>query len=404
VTADEVDLQHQLADFERRGREFIERSAPLLEWPSVAVMTRPPITLLNAGHHRDEYIPVARQWQAMKFDAGFGWLSGPTLYGGAGLPPTFEERYFEIEQEYSLPKTDFFWFGMESVVPAVLEHASEDLKQQVIPRIFRGDLLVCQLYSEPNAGSDLASLSTRAVKDGDSWVVNGQKVWSSGAYRADIGLLLVRTGTAEERHRGITAFLVDIRTPGIDVRPLREMDGSTGFSEVFFNDVVISDGRRVGEVGTGWAVAMGVQANARSGLGMSRRRGLADIASTKRLGEMMRRRGVGDDPLLRQARAHLYASSQLLGLTTERLIREAPNSSSQAAARAISKVVLSDILSQSANLIRSILGPRLVADLGAEDSAEWVPYVLQVLGFHIGGGTDEVLLNVIAERGLGLPR
>jgi alkylation response protein AidB-like acyl-CoA dehydrogenase len=237
---------------------------------------------------------------------------------------------------------------------------------------------------------------------------HGQKLWSSGAHRADVGILLCRTGTAKQRHRGITAFIVDMKSPGLETRPLREMDGRSGFNEVFFTDVRIPDTRRLGGVNQGWAISMSVQGNARSLMATSRRKGtfggLTAVASAERLAQMMRRLHRQDDPVLRQAWAGLYSTYRLLEPTAVRLTAEAKTANAQAAMGAISKLALTNALSQAAELLWSLLGERLIADTGTEDSFDWLPYALQVLGYHIGGGTDEVLKNVVAHRGLDLPR
>jgi alkylation response protein AidB-like acyl-CoA dehydrogenase len=397
-----------LAAFERDSRTFIEATLPHLHWPTVPIEARPVRRLFVGGPHEDALMPVARQWRAAKFDAGFGWLTGPVEYGGAGLPEEYARVFVEIENDYDVPGEDVFWFGIEGVAPALLAHGSDELKSELLGRIFRGDCVVCQLYSEPDAGSDLASLSTRAVPGAAGWIVNGQKTWSSGAHRANIGLLLCRTGAAEDRHRGITAFLADMDEAGVEVRPLRQMDGDAEFNEVFLTDVHIPDHRRVCDVGAGWALAMGVQANARSKL-MHRRRGkdggLATVASSERLATILDRLGLADDPILRQRWACLHTSYVVADLLTRRL-ETAPNLalSISSAKGALAKLALTNALSQAADLLGAVLGPRIGADTGTEDSFEWLPYVLQVPGYHIGGGTTEILKNVVAERGLELPR
>jgi alkylation response protein AidB-like acyl-CoA dehydrogenase len=397
-----------LGQFEQESRAFIEAKLPELRWPTVPAEARPDRRLFGGGPNEDLLMPVARRWRAAKFDAGFGWLTGPVEYGGAGLPPEYERLFSEIENEYDVPGEDIFWFGVESVAPALLAHGSNELKSELLGRIFRGDCIVCQLYSEPDAGSDLASLSTKAARVPSGWIVNGQKTWSSGAQRASMGLLLCRTGAAEDRHRGITAFMVDMDAVGVDVRPLREMDGGTEFNEVFLTDVHIPDNRRVGDVGAGWPVAMGVQANARSKLAHRRRGkdgGLATVASSERLATVMQRLDLADSGMLRQSWARLHTSYVIADLLNRRL-EASPNvpRSISAASGALAKLALTNALSQAADLLYAVLGPRIGADTGTEDSFEWLPYVLQVPGYHIGGGTREILKNVVAERGLELPR
>jgi alkylation response protein AidB-like acyl-CoA dehydrogenase len=394
--------------FAARARRFVEETLPTLPVPPASGDARPVHVLLDHSDATDASVRLARQWRRAKFDAGFGAITEPAEHGGAGLPEAYEALYADVEAQYAVPSEGCFAFGIEGVAPAIARFGSPRIRQQALPKIFRGDWIVCQLYSEPGAGSDLASLATRAAAAGRDWVVNGQKVWTSNAHRADVGILLCRTGTAQERHRGITAFLVDMTSPGIDIRPLRQMDGSAGFNEVFLTDVRVPDGRRLGEAGQGWTVAMSVQAHARGYRAMSQRRGehggLTAIASADRLADMMRRAGRADDAVLRQEWARLYTSNALLQPTAERLIAQAATTNDEAAARAVSKLGLASALSAAADLICAIQGTRIAVDTGAEDSFEWVPYILQTLGYHIGGGTDQIMRNVIAERGLGLPR
>ncbi|OBY29294.1 acyl-CoA dehydrogenase family protein, partial [Mycolicibacter kumamotonensis] len=352
-------------------------------------------------------VPTARQWRAAKFDAGFGWLTGPREYGGAGLPEDYEHRYLDVELDYEVPPEDCFSTGLEGLGQTILARGSEYLKDLLLRPIFRGDLITCLLFSEPGAGSDLASVRTRAVRDGDDWVVSGQKVWSSRTHYADVGLLLARTGTEAERTRGITTFLVDIASPGLEARPLVEMTGDAGFNEVFFDGVRIPDNRRLGEIGDGWSIYLAIMAASRDALARSRRRGrrggLASVGSAERVAAVLRRLGKHDDPKLRQEWARLYTAYKLNELTSERLAAQW-SEPRIGAARAMGKLALSNAMSAAADLIARILGARMVADTGEVDSFDWLPYVLETPAFHIGGGTDQIMRNLIAERGLGLPR
>src|SRR5438067_214742 len=200
----------------------------------------------------------ARAWRARCYDAGFGGLSGPVEYGGRGLPQRFERIWAGLESGYDVPTgANLFLVGLGMVAPTILAHGTEEAKQRYLAALWRGDLVGCQLFSEPGAGSDLAAVSTKAVPDGDGWMVSGQKVWTSGAHYSDLGLLLARTSAdPANRHHGLTMFLVDMHGPGIDVRPLRQMTGGTSFNEVFLTDVRIPDGHRLGAADGGWRVAL----------------------------------------------------------------------------------------------------------------------------------------------------
>ncbi|HEX9316708.1 MAG TPA: acyl-CoA dehydrogenase family protein, partial [Actinomycetota bacterium] len=180
----------------------------------------------------------AKEWRAKAFDAGFGWITGPEAYGGRGLPREYDRVWQGLENDYDVPGIGPFGIGLGMVAPTIQAHAIEDVRRQYLAPLYRGDVVACQLFSEPVAGSDLAGIQTRAMRDGDEWVLNGQKVWTSGAHYSDIGEIITRTATyPDSRHRGLTMFLVDMKAPGVEVRPLRQMTGGAAFNEVFFTDV-----------------------------------------------------------------------------------------------------------------------------------------------------------------------
>ena len=403
-----TELPTDVGQFQTAAREFIEATLPALPpMPETETDPRELVSLFTSRAAELAAVPAARQWRAAKFDAGFGWLTGPPAYGGAGLPEEYERHYLDVEMTYDVPPEDCFSTGLEGLGQTILLHGSEYLKDLLLRKIFRGDLITCLLFSEPGAGSDLASVRTRAVRDGDDWVVNGQKVWSSRTHYADVGLLLARTGTEAERNRGITTFLVDIDSPGLEVRPLVEMTGDAGFNEVFFDGVRIPDNRRLGDVGAGWAIYLAIMAASRDALARSRRRGrrggLASVGSADRVAGVLRRLGKHDDPKLRQDWARLYTSYKLNELTSERLTAQWAEPR-VGAARAMGKLALSNAMSAAADLVARTLGPRITADTGEIDSFDWLPFLLETPAFHIGGGTDQIMRNLIAERGLGLPR
>jgi alkylation response protein AidB-like acyl-CoA dehydrogenase len=407
-TGSVADLPTDIVEFQAAARKFIEATLPTLPpIPNTETDGREHVSLFTSRAAELAAVPTARQWRAAKFDAGFGWLTGPREYGGAGLPESYERHYLEVELDYEVPPEDCFSTGLEGLGQTILAHGSEYLRDLLLRKIFRGDLITCLLFSEPGAGSDLGSVRTRAVRDGDDWVVSGQKVWSSRTHYADIGLLLARTGTEAERNRGITTFLVDIASQGLEVRPLVEMTGDAGFNEVFFDGVRIPDNRRLGEVGAGWAIYLAIMAASREALSRSRRRGrrggLAAVGSADRVAAVLRRLGKQDDPKLRQDWARLYTAYKLNELTGERLTVQWSEPRT-GAARAMGKLALSNAMSAAADLVARTLGARITADTGEIDSLDWLPYLLETPAFHIGGGTDQIMRNLIAERGLGLPR
>ena len=218
--------------------------------------TAPPVALTEAfSEEENRHVKESKEWQATLYDGGWAGITWPKEYGGRGGTPIQAAIFAQEQAKFDVPGS-IFAQGIGMAGPALMAHGSQAQKDRFLQPMLRGDEVWCQLFSEPGSGSDLASLATRAVPDGGSWVVNGQKVWTSSAHFSDWGILLARTGDQEARHRGITYFLVDIRTPGIEVRPLKQMTGGSHFCEVFFQDVVIPDSQRVGEVNGGWPVAM----------------------------------------------------------------------------------------------------------------------------------------------------
>ena len=364
-------------------------------------------SLFKSREEEIEEIPRAKEWRAVKYDAGFGWITGPTEYGGTGLPNEFEVVFDEMEGQYEVPNESCFAPGLEFVGPVIEQYGNDRLRASTLPKLYRGDSIACQLFSEPGAGSDLASLRTRAVPSDGWWTVSGQKLWTSRAHYSDIGLLLARTGSEEDRHHAITAFVVDMHASGVTVRPLRQMTGDAPFNEVFLDGVVLPDGNRLGDVNQGWGVAMSTLSRERSAIARSERYrpgGLADIASPMKIAQLIDQCGRSTDPVTRQRWSDLYARSTAMRLTGERLHQAEMEDGAAGVAGGIGKVLLARNMSMAADLIGDLLGARTTADTGESWATKWLPFLLGVPGLHIGGGTDQVILNSIAERALGLPR
>jgi len=391
--------------------EFVAEAARYLDGTGVGPR-RPPAeddhraALFKSRAEEEAEIPAAKAWRAAKFDAGFGWIDGPTEYGGRGLPAAYAAAFDDLEAGYDVPNEGCFVPGTDFIGPVVLRHGSAALQAAVLRPLYRGDALACQLFSEPEAGSDLAALRTRARPADGGWVVAGQKVWTSRAHYSDLGILLARTGEEADRHRGITAFIVDMHAPGVTVRPLRQMTGDAPFNEVFLDDVAIPDDWRVGPVGEGWSVAMSTLAKERGAISRSGRYrpgGLADVAAPAKLADLMARTGRAADPLARQRWADLYVRFRLQRLTADRLATGAYGHLTDAAP-GIGKVQLARNMSDAADFVAELLGPHAVAATAEGWAEHWDPLILGVPGMHIGGGTDQVVLNGLAERVLGLPR
>jgi acyl-CoA dehydrogenase len=352
-------------------------------------------------------LDAARGWQRRKFDAGFGWITGPAEYGGRGLAAGYERAYAQLESNYAVPPQPMLGGGLGVVGPTILHHGPAWMKKEHLPAIYRADILACQLLSEPDAGSDLASARTASRRDGDEWVINGQKVWSSRAHLADVGLLLARTNPEVSKHHGLTTFLLPMRTPGVDIRPLRQITGEAEFNEVFFNDVRINDRYRIGEVDEGWHVIRTTLGNERAAVGGGAGyggEGLAGMVPPARIAQMLRHFGGEDDLNNRQDLARLYTGFEIARFTNLRTAAVLEAGGEMGPWTATAKLHLANHLNWAAGFVARVLGPRICADTGEWGTYAWKQLLLGVVGVRIGGGTDEVLRNTIAERVLGLPR
>jgi len=266
--------------------------------------------------------------------------------------------------------------------------------------MYRGDIVGSQLFSEPGAGSDLASLQTKAEKDGDEWVITGQKVWTSGAHYSDIGEVICRTDPDLPKHKGLTGFIVDMKAPGVDVRPLRQMTGGANFNEVFFNEVRVPDSHRLGEVNDGWRVALTTLMNERASIGG----GSGSGGGFTRLKEMVRHFGLADDAITRQELADIYIRTKVLDLSNQRAIAKMKAGQLPGPEMSGGKLALTENMRRTAAFVSKVLGPKLTADTGEWGTFSWAGYVLGMPAMAIAGGSDQVLRNIMGERVLGLPK
>jgi len=344
----------------------------------------------------------SRQWRQQVFDAGFGWITGPIAYGGRGLGPEHQRAWQSAEAEFDTPPQTVFGIGLGMVAPTILAHAREEIRQRYLSPMHRGDILGCQLFSEPAAGSDLAGVTTRAERDGDAWVLNGQKVWTSFAHLADIGEILCRSDPAAPKHRGLTAFLLDMHASGVEVRPLRQMTGEASFNEVFLTDVRVPDDHRLGAVHEGWSVALTTLMNERAAIGGGSIGG--GMSTTPRLVELARRLGRAEDPVIRQRLADLVIHSRVAGYTNRRAMAQVTAGQAPGPELSLAKLSMTGNLVRAAEAAAAILGPAITADTGVWGTYAWSEMLLGVPGGRIAGGTDEVLKNVVGERVLGLPK
>ena len=348
-----------------------------------------------------EELARSKEWRRTKFDAGFGWLTGPVGLGGAGMDGRRQDLWDRIEARYDVPSGSYFGIGLGMVAPTIQAHAREDVAAELLPQLYRGDLVGSQLFSEPGAGSDLASLQMRAERDGDEWVLNGQKVWTSGAHYSDVGEVVTRTDPSLPKHRGLTAFMVDLHSPGVEVRPLRQMTGGANFNEVFFADVRVPDRWRLGEENEGWRVALTTLMNERASIGGG---SVGGGSNTIRLTEMARHFGLGSDLLVRQSIAKVYIEDCVRRWTSDRATAAIGAGRTPGPEMSIGKLGLIRTMQATCDVVGQILGPRMVADTGEWGTYNWAGYILGAPAMRIAGGSDETLRNIIGERVLGLPK
>jgi alkylation response protein AidB-like acyl-CoA dehydrogenase len=349
-----------------------------------------------------EALPRIRAWRAALWDAGLAWISGPKEYGGGGLPRSYEAAFTRLSRKFDVPGDAALTVSLGMIAPTILRHADERQKSEYLPALHRGDLIACQLFSEPGAGSDLAAIRTKAIADGDRWFITGQKVWTSGAHLADIGEIICQTAPGP-RHHNLTAFLVDMHAPGVTVRPLRQMTGGAAFNEVFLDGVEVTDRARLGATGEGWRVALTTLSYERNAMGHSAFGG-AGILSTERLMQLVRHAGVADDPVVRRAFGELVTELRVARYSQEVMAERARAGQSPGPEIALNKLALSANMAGLGEFVASVLGPRLIADTGEWGTYAWTSVVLGAPGYRLGGGSDDVLKNMIAERVLGLPR
>jgi alkylation response protein AidB-like acyl-CoA dehydrogenase len=339
-------------------------------------------------------------WQQTKYDAGFGAISWPTEFGGAGLSMGHERAFALEEAEFETAgRHETFSITIGLIAPTVRVFGTPYQHHMFVQKFLRAEELCCQLFSEPGAGSDLAGLATRAVKDGDEWIVSGQKVWSSGAQFSQWGELIARTDPDVPKHVGMTAFLLPMDAEGVEVRPIRQMSGGSSFNEVFFNDVRIPDSLRLGEINQGWKVAL-------TTLGFERSRSGAILGAGGSWGRLLglaRWSGRADDPVIRQRLASVYIDERVRQWNLQRGAAAVAAGSTPGPEGSIGKQMWANALRRTGELAADLLGPRIIADSGEWGTFAWNAHLLGAPGFRIAGGSDEVQHNIIAERVLGLP-
>ena len=359
-------------------------------------------------------LEARRAWHRRLYDAGYVGMGWPVAYGGRGATPLQQAVVADEMARVNAPPP-INPLGIAIVGPTIIVHGTPAQKERYLRKILTAEELWCQLYSEPNAGSDLASLRTRAEDRGDHFLVNGQKIWTSGGLIADRGLLLARTDTAAPKHKGISCFLISMRQPGVDVRPLRQITGSAHFSEVFMTDARIDKADLVGRPGQGWEIAQTTLSYERGGSSLARvTRYAAAFHQLIRAVRTLRRGGrpLLEDPAVRAKLGRIYAELEVQRYAALRVLSALEKGESPGAAASITKLSYSEFEKRYHELVQEILGPwgqdmsgaAGEVDTSSGEPGTWATAYLWSRAGTIYSGSSEIQKNIIGERVLGLPK
>jgi alkylation response protein AidB-like acyl-CoA dehydrogenase len=389
-------------EYRAAAREWLAENAPK---PGSAGESTVPWASAEMGSEAEaRMVERSKEFQKKLADAGFAGITYPKEYGGAGLTRQHQAA-FQAEVAaggYALPTSPFV-IGQGMCLPTIFTHGTEEQKKRFMPKLINGEEIWSQLFSEPGAGSDVAGLQARAEKFGDEWVINGQKVWTTGAHFSDWGEVIVRTDPDLPKHQGLTMFLIDLGAPGVTVRPLRQITGDAHFNEVFFDDVRVPDSLRLDDVGAGWKVALTTLMNERmaigGGGGGGRRRG-----AEGGLVRLAKQSGAWADAEIRNQIMGIYVWQRVLGAHSQRLAEEAKKGT-PGPEFSMLKLQGARLSAAQSELSANLAGAGAIAWEDEGDSGHRLAMgMLQARSGKIAGGTDEVMLNILGERVLGLPQ
>jgi acyl-CoA dehydrogenase len=389
-------------DFEDNANEAALRSAARSfcekHWPLRAPESRPP-PYVNIDD--PEVVRAARAWQAIKFDEGWACLEWPRAFGGRDGSAIEAVIFENVELRFETPPVNLFLIGHGMLGPTIIRHGTARQKERFLRPMARGEDVWCQLFSEPSAGSDLAAVRTTSRRDGESWVINGQKIWTSAAQIGAYAVCVTRSDPTSAKHKGLTCFIVDLKATGVQVRPIRQMDGSADFNQVFLDEVRIGKEMQLGEEGRGWEVVVTCLTNERAALSA----GLWTLGVDE-LVRLARRIELGGKPAIRdRATAHRIADLHVRLRGIERTGLRSVTALSQGRPlgpeASISKLVLGQSGQEIASLAIDLEGMSGVAH---DPALDFQLAYLRSPSLRLAGGTDEILRNIIAERVLGMPR
>ena len=347
----------------------------------------------------------AKVWQKQKYDAGWACLGWAPEFGGRGASAIEEVIWRQEESQYDLP-ANFFLIGQGMIGPTLMAWGSDEDKARFLPPLASGEEVWCQLFSEPAGGSDLAALRTRAEREGDGWVINGQKIWTSGAHYSDYGVIVVRTDPTVPKHKGLSYFYVDMKAQGVEVKPIKQLTGDSDFNEVYFTDVRVSDSQRLGEVGQGWQVSLTTLMNERAAIGGSF--GQMDVSLAMSVAEEVEIDGrpALEDAAVRARIANWYVQEAGLKYTGYRSLTALSRGALPGPENSIGKLVGAPKMQAMSSYLMDLLGASgAIADESLAAKAGIIQRAyMGAPGLRIAGGTDEIMANIIAELVLGLPQ
>ena len=382
------------ASFRAEARTFLDANAE----------RKSPGASFETPDSVDELIIAAKAWQAKKAAAGFAGITQPEKYGGRG-GTTLERVIYDQEEANYITPIGVYEIGLGMCIPTMLAYATEEQKKRYAPPAFRGEEIWCQLFSEPQAGSDLANLRLRAEQDGDDWILNGQKIWTSGAHFCDYGVIVTRSDPSLPKHKGLTYFFLDMKSPGVECRPIHQISGASNFNEVFFTDVRVPDSQRLGKIGDGWRVSLTTLMNERLAIGERPPPAFEEIFQLAKEIELEGGMSI-EDAGVREKLADWYVDGRGVTLTRFRsltaLSRGQDPGPENSIGKAITGKMRQDIASFGMDLM-DISGAVFDMD-NAPMRAMFQDALLSAPSGRIAGGSDEILRNIIAERVLGLPQ
>ena len=389
----------QEAEFRALARKWIEANRPDDLMRDLAAADE----IKDRDQRTAALVKAAKAWQKKKADAGFACLTWPKEYGGRAATPIQRVIWDQEEGKYGALSGPFA-IGQGMCGPTVMAYASEDQKRRYLPPLASGEEVWCQLFSEPAGGSDLAGLRTKAERDGDDWIINGQKIWTTGAHFSDYGILITRTDPTLPKHKGLTMFFLDMRSPGVEVRPIKQASGHSGFNEVYFTNVRIPDAQRLGKVNDGWNVSLTTLMNERFSIGARLATGVPeffDFASSVKMADGTL---AIDDKAVRQNLATWAARANGLKYTSYRAISALSRGERPGPENSIGKLVAAPMTQDIAMYALELQGQMgAVMRDDASPAGKLYQMLYHAIGMRIAGGTDEVMRNIIAERVLGLP-